>query len=485
MRNNLREITLTLKISIKKKSVINKLERASLVFQHFKNLIYLCVLEYYNNTKDIIPFTNQNFLEKFVKGKETLPFENEKIKNWKTQLIELWKNDIGSDTIKALVRQISKEYKSVLGKWANNQKASLPKPKKLKNTHKFTLTTNKNMISDKRFMKRNPSNAIVVRIGKSFGAIKIKLPKGMNNIKIRDVKLTWIRDIEVIVRISYEIYTNSEQFNLNKNNWLSIDIGVVNLVSCVSNVENLRSFIISGNPLKSLNQWIHKKVAELQSQQKYNQVRVLWRYRNKRIKSFFHRVSNIIIQTCLEHNIGTIILPKGLEREYQQKSDKSKKFNQEFRSIPLGKLLEIIKYKAKIFNIEVLEEPETYTSKVSSISSNIEILKGKSINDINQEDLKKLKFEGKRIKRGLFKDLKLNKVFNADLNGALNLAIKKLGNRIRKNFLSLKNWLDKLSRPIKVSSELELYNVPIRGSFSYTPIMECSDGHQGSLFVSI
>ena len=54
-----------------KKSVVNKLKRASKTFQHFKNLIYLCAAEYYHTTKDIKPFLSKTFLEKFVKGRES------------------------------------------------------------------------------------------------------------------------------------------------------------------------------------------------------------------------------------------------------------------------------------------------------------------------------------------------------------------------------------------------------------------------------
>jgi putative transposase len=159
------------------------------------------------------------------------------------------------------------------------------------------------------------------------------------------------------------------------------------------------------------------------------------------------------------HNIGKIILPKGLEEEYQRESQKSAKFNQEFRYLPLGKLLEMIRYKARLFGIEVLEELETYTFRISSVS-------GKKKEELTEEDYKKLRLEGKREKRGLFRDLKLNKVFNADLNGALNLAIKKLGKKVRESFLKLKNWIDKLSRAIKVSFESP-FSKGIGGSSSY------------------
>jgi len=46
-------ITLTLSIQISKKSAINKLQKASKTFQHFKNLIYITALEFFKQTKDI------------------------------------------------------------------------------------------------------------------------------------------------------------------------------------------------------------------------------------------------------------------------------------------------------------------------------------------------------------------------------------------------------------------------------------------------
>jgi len=109
-------ITLTLSIQISKKSVVNKLQRASKTFQHFKNLIYITALEYFKNTKDIKPFLSVNFLEKYIKGKEKLPFENEKIKDFQSQLVDLWQTQIGSDTAKILVNVLVREFKSIVEK---------------------------------------------------------------------------------------------------------------------------------------------------------------------------------------------------------------------------------------------------------------------------------------------------------------------------------------------------------------------------------
>ncbi|WP_164930721.1 RNA-guided endonuclease InsQ/TnpB family protein [Aquifex aeolicus] len=463
--------TLTLEISTTKRSVLNKLKRASLTFQQFKNLLYLCLLEYYKNTKDVKPFLSVSFLEKFVKGKENLPFENEKIKSYREKLKELWEKEIGSDTVKALARQVSKEVKSVLEKWKKGERAFLPRPRKLKKVHKFTVPTNPNMLVDKRKLKRRRENSIVVRLGISFGAVKVKIPQGIN---IRDVKITWYEDTEVIFRISYEV--PKAQKELLKEKWLSIDLGVRNLVSCISNDENLRSFIVDGNPLKSFNQWVNKLSAKLRSEGKERLERKLWRYRKKRIKGFFHQVANLIVRVCLERGIGRVIIPNSLNEEYQKDSEKGARFNQEFRFIPLGELVKMIEYKCELCGIEVVKEDESWTSKVSSVSGNIEVLK----EEIPEGEVKKLKFEGRRIKRGLFRDRRLKKVFNADLNGALNLAIKALGKKVREEFLSLRNWLDKLSRPVKVNLFRYPASLPvlweIAGSKSCSPKGD-SEGH--------
>ena len=438
---------LTLSISTTKKSVLHKVERALKTFQHFKNLLYLCLLEYHTHSKDLKPFLSKTFLEKFVKGKVELPYENEKIRKWKKELVTLWTEEIGSDTAKALVGTVVKEVKSVLTKWKKGERASLPKPKKLSSLYSFTLETNPNMIVDKRELQgKKKSNHIVIRIGKNFGAVKFKIPAGIN---ARHIKLNWSASGEVTYLVNYEV--PESEIELNKDLFLSIDLGVKNLVSAVSNKEELPSFIINGNPIKALNQWVNKLSAKLQNEGKEIENKKLWSYRKKRINQIFGAVSNFIVSLCLKEGIGRVIVSESLTEEYQKEGMKGRRFNQEFRQIPLGKLIQKLEYKCRLAGIEFLREPEPYTSQISSITGNIEEISGKRREEITEEDIKRLQFTGKRIKRGLFRDLRLNKVFNADLNGALNLAIKRLGKGIREGFLRLSNWIDKLSRAIRIT----------------------------------
>ncbi|GAB6183116.1 transposase family protein [Thermodesulfovibrio hydrogeniphilus] len=59
-----------------------------------------------------------------------------------------------------------------------------------------------------------------------------------------------------------------------------------------------------------------------------------------------------------------------------------------------------------------------------------------------------LECAGSRMKRGLYKDRELGKVFNADLNGAFN--ILRVGAKLHKLRLTLKQLFVKLCNPLKL-----------------------------------
>ena len=59
-----------------------------------------------------------------------------------------------------------------------------------------------------------------------------------------------------VVEVIYE--RKETDLNLDKDNFLSIDLGLNNLCSCISNV-GIKPFIINGKVIKSLNRWYNKK----------------------------------------------------------------------------------------------------------------------------------------------------------------------------------------------------------------------------------
>lgn len=97
--------------------------------------------------------------------------------------------------------------------------------------------------------------------------------------RIGDNKLCQVRIIpQATCYVVEVIYEKKEQdLNLNKDNVLSIDLGLNNLCSCISDV-GIKPFIVNGKIIKSFNQWYNKRKAKLMF--------FCWRQRNfKEIKT--------------------------------------------------------------------------------------------------------------------------------------------------------------------------------------------------------
>lgn len=232
--------------------------------------------------------------------------------------------------------------------------------------------------------------------------------------KVKPDELIQIRIIPeatcFIVEIVYE--RKETDLNLNKNNFLSIDLGLNNLCACVSNV--VESFIINGKVAKSVNQWYNKKKAKLMSfignKGTSNRIRRITLFRNCWIEDKLHKISRYIVNLCRSNNIGMIII--GLNKEWKNKINIGKRNNQHFVSIPHSKLIDKIVYKAKLLGINVVIHEESYTSKIDHLAF---------------EPLKKQEsYLGKRKKRGLFQS-SISKLINADINGAIGIARKVVG----------------------------------------------------------
>lgn len=214
-----------------------------------------------------------------------------------------------------------------------------------------------------------------------------------------------------VVEVVYE--RKETDLGLNKDNFLSIDLGLNNLCSCISNVE-INSFIINGRVMKSVNQWYNKKKAKLMSfvgnKGTSNRIRKITLFRNCWIEDKLHKISRYIVDFCKSNNIGTIII--GLNKEWKNEINIGKRNNQHFVSIPHSKLIDKIVYKANLLGIEVITHEESYTSKIDHLAF---------------EPLKKQEsYLGKRKKRGLFQS-SVGKLINADINGAIGIARKVVG----------------------------------------------------------
>lgn len=233
--------------------------------------------------------------------------------------------------------------------------------------------------------------------------------KQYNN-KIQQVRLIPKLD-HYVIEILYKKEINNNK-NLDFTKYLSIDLGLNNLATVVSDQQDIVPILVSGKPIKSMNQYYNKKKAKLQSQLKTpqktsNKIKTLTNKRNNKIKNYLHLSSKFIVQWALQHNIGNIVI--GYNEGWKNEINIGKRNNQNFVQIPFLTFINQIKYKAELEGIKVILHEESYTSKCSAID----------LEPIKKHD----EYVGNRIKRGLFRTSN-GMLINADVNGALNILRK-------------------------------------------------------------
>ena len=220
--------------------------------------------------------------------------------------------------------------------------------------------------------------------------------------------------------IQYTYEADCKQKELNTDNALALDFGIDNLITAVSSAG--KSFIIDGRRLKSVNQRFNKENARLQSikdKQHYgksptNRQKAIARNRNNKVNDYMSKAARRVTDYCIDNDIGTLVV--GYNVTFQRNSDMGKRNNQNFVSIPYGRLRDKLRYLCEFNGITYVEQEESYTSKASFWDRD-------DIPVYSADDTGKYEFSGRRICRGLYRT-SCGKTLNADVNGALNIMRK-------------------------------------------------------------
>lgn len=230
------------------------------------------------------------------------------------------------------------------------------------------------------------------------------------------------------IEVVYDLkkVASKPQHGLNPDLFMAVDIGLTNLVTGITNVNGVPPIIFKGGKVKSINQGYNKNAAKLRAAAskksskeagKYKHLKVLSAKRHWRLHAIFHDVSHRLVDFCVMHKIGMLII--GHSKGWKQRINLGKRNNQNFVSVPYNKLIHLIAYKAKWEGIEVVVREESYTSKASALDFD-------PIPTYGKKDAEKVTFSGKRVHRGLF-EASDGRTLNADVNGAINIARKELG----------------------------------------------------------
>ena len=389
---------LTLKQQVKhlSKKEFRNLKYLSHIAKNLTNEAIYNIRQYYFNKKKYLSY-NENY--KILKNSE----------NYKK---------LNSNMAQQILKEVDGSFKSFFGllKLVKNGKYDNKKIKLPKYLDKDGFTT---LVIG---FVRLKDDMLIIPYSNSFKKthkeIAIKLPPILKGKKIKEIRII-PKQYSRYFEIQYTYEVEEVQRELNKENGLGIDLGIDNLCTCVTNTG--ASFIIDGRKLKSINQYYNKINVKLQSIKDKQKIECttlrqkrIARKRNNRIEDYLSKAARIIINYCLNNDIGKIVL--GYNEDFQKNSNIGSINNQNFVNIPYGKLRDKLIYLCKLYGIEFKLQEESYTSKASFFD-------GDEIPIYDKENPQEYVFSGKRIKRGLYQTKK-GKLINADCNGALNILRK-------------------------------------------------------------
>ena len=343
-----------------------------------------------------------------------------------------------AQTSQQILKIIDKNWKSffkAIKEWKKSREKfnGRPRPPKYKKDgYNLLIFTNQN--------SKITNNKIILTMSKFFKKVfpEFECPIEITIPHYRNKNFECYQQIRILPRKKFHVVEivykrKVEKAELNDDLYLSIDFGLNNLITTVEN-RNEKPIIVSGRVLKSINRQWNKQKARLnsikdkQNLKWTNRLESITINRNSVITDYLHKTAQFLIGYCLENQIGHICL--GNLENIKQNIRMGKRNNQNFVNIPIQKLKQMITYKAQLVGIQIHEVNESYTSKCSSL---------------DLEPIQKRKnYIGKRTKRGLFRGS--NYILNADVNGALNILRKVVGDGFIQNLSDRGCWF----QPVRI-----------------------------------
>jgi len=127
-----------------------------------------------------------------------------------------------------------------------------------------------------------------------------------------------VKPFETVERVNLDKLDDKGDFHSQivkfHNKVMSIDLGLNNLATCVTN-GIVKPFIIDGRRLKSVNAYYNKRKAKIQSTlektrgRKWSrQLQNLTNRRNAAVNDYMHRATAVVVRTCVENNISKVVV---------------------------------------------------------------------------------------------------------------------------------------------------------------------------------
>ena len=328
-------------------------------------------------------------------------------------------NSLPAQTAQQILKLVDKSWTSffrAIKEWKKHPEKFLHKPnpphyKKKSGEHVLIFTKQQCKIKDG-----------ILKFPKKAG-IEIKT-RVSNDTNLREVRII-PKGVGYVCEIVYKKEVNVEE--KDQSRIVGIDLGVKNIITMVNNI-GLKPIVVQddGTGIKSINQFFHKRKAELQSIydkqgiKEGKKLEILEAKRNRKTHDYIHKLTRFVVNWCAKHDVGTIVF--GYNKEWKQRVNIGRRNNQTFTQVPHMEIINKTTYKADEVGIAVKEQEESHTSKCSFLD--------------NEPVEHHEKYVGKRITRSLFKSAK-GIIIHADVNAGFNI-IKKAS---PKAFSNVCEWI--------------------------------------------
>ncbi|SEV93037.1 transposase [Thermococcus thioreducens] len=330
---------------------------------------------------------------------------------------EEFKREIGSATVQQIARKNAEAWRSffsILRKKRNGELSSWLKPKP-PNYLKEDGRRKPSIVPRNDQYKIEGNKLILKGLGK-FKRLKIQFkgrihPRGKQGrleITFDPVKRKWYAHVSFNVEEKLE---NGEWVKVPRdplgNLSAGIDLGVNNLRAVY--IENGKSFLVNGRPLKSIDFYWRKKIAEYQSKLNRSGAktsRKLKRIHKKAKLQAKHYINTAVRQTVRRlYDLGVSKIVVGYPRGIARNSDKGRRQNFLLSHVwRFNYVIKRLREVAEEYGISVVVVGEAFTSKTCPVCGR--------------------PHDGARFVRGLFSCPATGLVFNADLVGAFNILRK-------------------------------------------------------------
>lgn len=219
-------------------------------------------------------------------------------------------------------------------------------------------------------------NKIFINLMSKFNTLTIQLPVHCNIINNDNIKTVTFKKENNDYYLIF-VYSEKPSNNiLNKNNFMSIDLGYSNIITSYSNCSS--NLQIKNLKLKNLENTI-EKLQSLKDKKNKNSLRYKKinkkfirskRKLSNKIVDYQHKVSTYLITECVKNNIGSLIIGDLKVKKVICKNNK-KLSGISKSTLALGRFKTFLEYKSKKANIDHYKINEAYTSQQNCLTDEI------------------------------------------------------------------------------------------------------------------